>query len=342
MTRGRLTVAVTCVLLAALAAFLLRSGDTGRPEGSLPSVSSVMDAKKVDGEIARTPAGPITETDVRRRLTLMTAQYGKPDCTPGSAKCRRIAAANHMAAANSSIISAWLGLEARRRGVTVTARDIRKVRAGMPAAQVQLLRRMTSAQVTELLRDIALDEKLFGPASAGAPSQARLRKVYEQNKLNYQRPEQRNVLIHKARTRSRADAARRMMRNGATWQETVKRYGDDVGVLATGGRQLALPASDLPGAVAKAVFASANGSLVGPIRADGYWWQVKTTDIQPKVDISFQQARKQLSDAVRSTDLTTGRARWMRRWRDRTRCETQLKLENCSDGPLPEILKYVR
>lgn len=144
------------------------------------------------------------------------------------------------------------------------------------------------------------------------PSDEELKKLYEQNKSQYEMVRARQITVayeggaiparsgqpaSEQAAKAKAAKAAERLRSGETFEAVASELSDDP-TLAQSGGLMVLRRGEVPDAVEKAVFGAAEGSVTTPVRSDiGY----HVFQVVKKETPSFDDVRQAISRQARST-----------------------------------------
>ena len=96
---------------------------------------------------------------------------------------------------------------------------------------------ITEKQVRNDIRAQIVSEKIFAKVTGDAKvTDADIQKYYEKNKTQYSQPESRDVRHILVKTKKQADALYAQLQNGADFAALAKKYSEDTGSKANGGK----------------------------------------------------------------------------------------------------------
>ena len=107
------------------------------------------------------------------------------------------------------------------------------------------------------------------------------------------------VVINKKK--SEVEAAKKALEadnSPASWKKVAKKYSSDPTTSSKGGLQKAIPEELLQGPLKKAIFGSATGELVGPIKYQGNYLLLEVDKLNPEKVKSLGEARSQISETL--------------------------------------------
>jgi peptidyl-prolyl cis-trans isomerase D len=123
-----------------------------------------------------------------------------------------------------------------------------------------------------------------------------LRAAYEQRKAEFQAPEKRSVQLLAAPDEAKAKALAERWRAGADWA-AMQEAAKQAGATAAPFDDTTEKELPVP-ALAQAVFAAAPDAVTGPIKTDLGWYVVKVTKITPANTRSLEQVKGELQKQV--------------------------------------------
>ena len=243
---------------ALLAAGLLLSACEGRQKADTPPEPG-------DVVVARVEGAPIWTSDVKREAVAQGLIGEGEPLDPASDPFRRTT--------DEVIDRRLLAAEATRRKLD---RD--------PAVQ----RRLAAAR-ERILADLVVDSTV-----SGAISESAIRGLYqEQVRLSRQTEEIRARQIVVA-TQAEADAVRRLLGSGGSFEALAMERSVDAATRFNGGDLGYFTVDIMPDSYAAVLKTAQAGQTVGPFPVEGGWALVRIEDRRPEVPISLEVARPQI------------------------------------------------
>ncbi|HEX6396803.1 MAG TPA: peptidyl-prolyl cis-trans isomerase, partial [Steroidobacteraceae bacterium] len=143
-------------------------------------------------------------------------------------------------------------------------------------------------------------------ASQVAPTDADLRKLYEDNRANYvleERRRARHILIpvngdDDAGARKQAESVLAEARAGKDFAELAKKYSKD-STASDGGELGFVQKKDFPGPFGDALFAMKTGDIAGPVKSQFGYHLIKLEEIQAGEAKPFEAVRAELDSQYR-------------------------------------------
>ena len=127
-------------------------------------------------------------------------------------------------------------------------------------------------------------------------SDAELHAAYDQRRAQYEQPEKRSVQVLLAPDQAKAEALATLWRGGADWQQ-VQDVAGTQGATAVEMADAA-PAEFPDPALASAVFAAAPDSVPDPVHDSLGWHVLRVVKVTPPVSQSFDQVKDALREAI--------------------------------------------
>jgi peptidyl-prolyl cis-trans isomerase D len=161
---------------------------------------------------------------------------------------------------------------------------------------------MTTESVSLEYAELRLEQL----ASQVAPTEADLRKLYEENRANYvldERRRARHILIpvsgdDDAGARKQAESVLAEARAGKDFAELAKKYSKD-STAADGGELGFVQKKDFPGPFGDTLFTMKVGDIAGPVKSQFGYHLIKLEEIQPGEAKPFEAVRNELDAQYR-------------------------------------------
>ncbi|NVN44063.1 peptidyl-prolyl cis-trans isomerase [Asaia siamensis] len=123
---------------------------------------------------------------------------------------------------------------------------------------------------------------------------AQLRQIYDFESAKYNVPETRDIEVLTVQSRDAAEALVTTWKANADWDAIQKANPSAASVAFPHAREIDIPSPEL----AKAAFASAANSVIGPIQTPTGWVVFRVTAITPPHKTDFDQAKAEIRDEV--------------------------------------------
>ena len=177
---------------------------------------------------------------------------------------------------------------------------------------------MSLDQLKDLLKAQIISEKVREAVTKDAqPTDAKLKEYYDQNKAQFDKPEQRPTRHILVKDKATADMLYKQLKanpNDANWKKLAKQYtidptgkanGGDLGPV-TVGQGMALPFE-------KAVFAANKGEVVAPVKTQFGWHVLQVTDIIAAKVSTFEEVKEQLKQMLSSQLVEQAYQDWLKK-----------------------------
>lgn len=331
------------------AGFAVAQGLTGPsvPSGDIAHVSNV------PSDIAN-----VSADEMRRGIIQQAAASGeKKTPKPGSKKYAEL----KTAVTSELIESIWLRAEAENLGIQVTEKQIetelesiKEQNFPTPKAYNEFLKtsHYTQDEVNgkievSLLRN-KIGERISGQAQSASNSE--IQSYYDEQKATqFTEPPTRDVRVVVNEKKSEVEKAKKALEadnSPASWKKVAKKYSSDPTTNTKGGLQESIPEELLQGPLKKAIFGSATGELVGPIKYQGSYLLIEVDKLNPEKVKSLGEVRSQISQTLnqqkQETYVQEFSAKYRSKWVSRTVCASGFEVEACSNYPESERIAKAR
>lgn len=346
----RLALVVFGALFALLfVGFAVAQGLTkpGVPSGDIAHVSGV------PSDLAN-----VSQEEMRRGILQQAAGSGEKKAPkPGSKKYEEL----KTAVTSELIESVWLRAEAENLGIQVTPKqieteleNIKKENFPTPKAYNEFLKtaHYTQDEVNGKVELSILNKKIGERISRQAQpaSNSEIQNYYEEEKATqFTEPPTRDVRVVINKKKSEVEAAKKALEaddSPASWKKVAKKYSSDPTTSSKGGLQKAIPEELLQGPLKKAIFGSATGELVGPIKYQGNYLLIEVDKLNPEKVKSLGEARSQISETLNQQKqqeyVQEFGTKYQQKWISRTVCASGFEVEDCSNYPESERIAKAR
>ncbi|MFL5958622.1 MAG: peptidyl-prolyl cis-trans isomerase [Solirubrobacterales bacterium] len=253
------------------------------------------------------------------------------------------------------LISAqWIQGEAKDQGIKVTDADINKrfqqtKKQSFPKeADYQKFLKQSGMTQTDILFRVRLDalsSKIRDKVTKGKAkvTDAQITTYYNKNKKRFAQPERRDLRIVLTKTLPQANAAKKALQAGQSWNVVAKKYSTDQSTKNTGGQLLAVTKGQQDRTFENAAFKAPKSKVLGPVKTQFGYYVFEVTKITPASQQALAQAKttirqllvsqnqqKSLNDFVKS---------FQKKWKDRTNCRKGYVTQDCSNAPKPKKQK---
>ena len=307
-----------------------------------------------DGDVALVEEGPegantVSEADFKRAVVQQALQGGlKKAPKEGSTRYEELKGA----ALGELLDFIWIrgeaeemDLSATRKQITEELAKIKEQNFPTPDSYKEFLEtsKMTQADVDKRVELQVLSNQITEKvnAKAGTPSNAEIEDYYEAAKsTQFTTKPSRDVRIITNKDKAEVEAAKAALEKAATdadWKKAAQKYSSDPTTKANGGLQQGLTEELLAtaGPLKKAVFESATGEIVGPIKYQGNFTLVSVTKLNPEKVQTLGEARAQISSTLQQQTqeafFERFVANYQSKWESRTICAPGFEVQRCSN-----------
>ena len=344
-SKRTLGLAVFGVLLVGLFAGVALAQGLGNPSVPSDAIAIIEDA----------PEEEISVEQYERSLTQTAARQGLQEVPaeddPQFELLREAAIAD-------LILSRWVLGEAEERGVEVSEREIDEELETVKTEQFGCKPGEEACQEF----DKFLEDSGFSPAEAEQRIQLQLvsdriqesvlptnppinedevQAFYEENQAQFEQPETRDVRVILTENEEDADEALAELEQSTTaenFEQVAKDFSIDEATKSTGGLREGVIEGQSEPALDAEIFSAPEGELVGPIETDAGFALILVEGITPASTAPLNaQTREQITQtliAARQQQIaTTFQASFTNKWRARTYCAEDYRIDRCSNSP---------
>jgi foldase protein PrsA len=234
---------------------------------------------------------------------------------------------------------AELEQQATKEGISVTDAEIastfkteilKKYFGGSQAKyEAELKKRgLTDAQVRDDVRLNLLQSKLGAKLTAGVKvTEEEAHAFYLQHAPDYAKPQSRQVAHILVQTKALADKIYSQLTGGADFAALAKKYSQDPGTKAKGGKYTATQGADDP-AFDKVAFAIKTGEISKPVKSQFGWHVIKALGpVIPRRVIPFSEEKATISSQL----LQEKKTAVVSQWTDKTRLYYATRVKYAKD-----------
>ncbi|MFL5872689.1 MAG: peptidyl-prolyl cis-trans isomerase [Solirubrobacterales bacterium] len=306
------------------------------PSGDVALVESVPDE-----------VGHISQKDFDRALVQQIAQAKlKKAPETGSDKYEEL----KEAALGELLDQAWIQGQAEELDISVTDKQvedelatIKKQSFGTEKKFEKFLEESKFSQedVNDRVRLQLLSTQIQEKVSKEAPqpSSSEIEAYYEAEKeAQFTTKESRDVRLIINKDKSKVEEAKKALEadnSEASWKKVAPQYSSDPTSKSKGGLQEGITEEFLQGPLKSAVFDSATGELVGPVKFQTNYVLVEVVKLNPEKVQSLDEAKAQiestLAQETQQTFFSEFVAEYQTKWEARTFCADGYLIERCSN-----------
>lgn len=265
-------------LLATVAALLAGCGNSSSSSGGAPETNLGK------GVVALVGATQITQTQLDQALENAKSQYkasGRPFPSAGSPEYKQL----QDRAVDLLTQRAELTEKAKQQGLVITDKQVedrldqikKQYFGGSDKRYTAQLKKqgLTDEQVRDDVRGTLVSEALLEKAESNVRvTDAEVESYYDQHHEQYSTPQTRVVRHILVKSKTRADALYRQLKNGADFAALAKKVSQDPGTKSIGGKLTITRGQTVP-PFDKAAFALRTGRLSKPVHTTYGWHIIK-------------------------------------------------------------------
>lgn len=244
----------------------------------------------------------------------------------------------------------WIKGEAEELGIKVTDKQvedelaqIKKQSFPTKAAFAKFLEESkftpedVNARVELQVLSTAIQEQVN--SEAPAPSQAEISDYYEaEKKAQFEEKESRDVRLIINKDKGQVEAAKQLLEKDnspAGWKKAAAKYSSDPSSKSKGGLQEGITEEFLQGPLKKAIFESATGELVGPIKFETNYILIEVVKLNPAKVKALAEVKAQIEETLKQEKQQEFFAEFVSdyqtKWQSRTQCADDYVIERCAN-----------
>jgi foldase protein PrsA len=313
---------------------------------------------------AQTPAGttapkpvvpdPPTYTNCIAHLQATAPKPAKGAAKPTAAQlksqCEQQYTALKQQVLGFLISASWVMGEAANQGVKVSDKEVEKKFSELKnqqfpkQADFQKFLTSTNQSVTDLLLRVKLNllsQKIQAKiAKKGTPTQAQIEKYYNENKQRFGQPEKRDIELILTKTQAQAEAAKKEVESGKSFESVAKKVSVDPASKANGGKLPGVVKGQEQKAFSEAIFAAKPNTLSGPVKTPFGYYVFEVTAVHTGSQQSLAQVKESIKQQLQAqgqqSALTKFVAEFRKRWEGRTECRKEYVVQDCKEFKAPK------
>ena len=171
---------------------------------------------------------------------------------------------------------------------------------------------LTEAQVRNDIRAQIVSEKIFAQVTKDVKvSDEDISDYYAKNKKQYSQPESRDVRNILVKTKKQADDLHAQLENGADFAALAKKYSEDTGSKANGGK-LTVSAGQTVAAFDKAAFQLKKNAISEPVKTEfGYHIIQPLSDVKPAKVTPLKDVKESIRQQLQQTKKNEAMTKWV-------------------------------
>jgi foldase protein PrsA len=171
-------------------------------------------------------------------------------------------------------------------------------------------------------------------------SSAQIQQYYNAHKSQFGTPQERDLRIVLTTSQAQANAAKKALKSGQSWNAVAKKYSTDASTKNNGGQLLNVIKGQQDAALDQAAFSNPVGTLVGPVKGQFGYYLVEVTRIVPAKQQTLAAAtptiRSTLSGQAQSNAQTAIDNAAKKNWQPKTQCKSAYAMADCSNYKAPK------
>jgi foldase protein PrsA len=249
---------------------------------------------------------------------------------------------------NFLITAYWYQADAAKMHVNVTNAEVQNA---LDAAKKQTFPNAAGfntylSETGQTLQDIlyrfkvsTIEQKLVAK-HAKPITQADIAAYYNSHPTQFGTPESRNMRIVLASTAAQADAAKKALQSGQSWETVAKKYSNDPTTKNSGGLLTGVQQGQQDAALTTAAFAAPVNKLIGPVKGQFGYYIVDVTGITPATHKTLAEEsaaiKQQLTSQQSQTAETTIANQAKKDWLSQTTCRAEYAMADCEGYKAPK------
>jgi foldase protein PrsA len=242
----------------------------------------------------------------------------------------------------------WYQAEAARDHITVSQAQVQrayttaKAQQFTSSAQFQSFLSQTGQTVNDILfrfRVNQIFQKLLARHNAKI-TPATIQSYYNSHLSQFGTPATRSMRIVLAKTAAEANAAKRALQTGQSWNKVAKKYSSDPTSRNSGGLLVGVTKGQEDTALDSAAFSAPVNKLLGPVKGQFGYYVFDVIKITKSTQQTLAQAtpliRQTLAGRQQTTAQTAVDGVAKKHWRSQTSCRSAYAMADCSGYKAPK------
>jgi foldase protein PrsA len=169
---------------------------------------------------------------------------------------------------------------------------------------------------------------------------ATIQSYYNSHLTQFGTPESRDIRIVLAKTAAQANAAKRALQSGKSWNAVAKQYSIDPTSRNNGGILRGVVKGQEDAALNTAAFSAPANQLLGPVRGQFGYYVFEVTKVTPATQQSLAQATPLIRQTLVSQQQSSAQAAVTKlvrsHWLSQTTCRSGYAMNDCSGYTAPK------
>jgi foldase protein PrsA len=249
------------------------------------------------------------------------------------------------------ISSNWVLGEASSLGVKVSDAEVKKQFEKIKdqqfpkSAEFEKFLKSSGQTVSDLLLRVKLNllsskiqQKIVKEKSKVSSSQ--IEKYYKENPKRFEVAEKRNLLIVLTKTEAQANAAKKEIESGKSFESVAKRVSIDPTSKANGGKLAGVVKGQEEKALDTAIFSAQKNVLTGPIKTPFGYYIFEVQSITPGSQQTLKQAEASIKSQLVATQEQSALSKFVKefkkKWQAKTECRSGYVVADCKGYKAPK------
>ncbi len=307
------------------------------------------------GQSAQNPGAPVIVPNDPPGFSHCVAQVrrqypslAKSSTTQLRAACQRLFTNLSTQVMDFLIKGYWYQAEAAKDNIHVTNAQVQKAfvtaknQQFTTASQFQTFLTQSGRTLQDILFEFRINQiyqKLIAHHTSKI-TPALIQNYYNHHLAQFGTQATRDMRIVLTKTSAQANAAKKALQSGKSWNKVARQYSIDPTTKNTGGLLVGVVRGQQDAALDKAAFDAQLNQLIGPVRGQFGYYVFEVTKITPATQQSLAQAtpliRQTLVGQQQSTAAAAVDARARKDWLSQTSCRSGYAMNDCSGYKAPK------
>ena len=241
----------------------------------------------------------------------------------------------------------WYQADAHKLGINLTDAQVQKAFVSAKkqqfstAAQFDAFLKSTGQTMQDIIFRVRVNqvyEKMIAKYTTPVTS-AQIAAYYASHQSQYGTPESRDLRIVLAKTQAQAQAAKRALQTGSSWNVVAKKYSTDPTTKNIGGVLTNVTKGQQDAALSQAAFSATANKLLGPVKGQFGYYVLEVTKINPATLKTLAQStatiKQTLTQARQAAAQKAVDAHAKGNWFKQTTCRSLYAMADCSGYKAP-------
>ena len=174
----------------------------------------------------------------------------------------------------------------------------------------------------------------------GKVSDADIEEYYNENKERFAQPETRDLLVVLNPKKAKAEAAKKALESGQSWEEVAKKFSTDDASKAQGGKLPNVTKGQQEKAFDTAIFDAEKAEITGPVKTQFGYYVFRVTKVTPEKQQSLAQVKETIRNLLTSENqqkaLNDFVKDFQEGYKEKTECAEDYVIEQCENAPKPK------